>query len=170
MHVETPPGVQDAVRGLDAGTPFMNGLRLRALLESDPAEALAQIDRVWGAMLDRGYGTFWEEATDAEDPFEMYGRPFGRSLCHAWSAGPAALIPEAVFGIRPLGDGWSSFTIAPALGALEWASLVVPAPTGDIVVVADRERIEVEVPLGSTFVPPEGGEIEGPARVSWPSG
>ncbi|WP_442577067.1 alpha-L-rhamnosidase-related protein [Microbacterium sp. F51-2R] len=170
MHAEAPPGVQDAVRGLAAGTPFMNALRLRALLESDPAEALAQIDRVWGAMLDRGYGTFWEEATDAEDPFEMYGRPFGRSLCHAWSAGPAALIPEAVFGIRPLGDGWSSFTIAPALGALEWASLVVPAPTGDIVVVADRERIEVEVPLGSTFVPPEGGEIEGPARVSWPSG
>lgn len=170
MHAEAPPGVQDAVRDLTAGTPFMNGLRLRALLESDPAEALAQIDRVWGGMLDRGYGTFWEEATDAEDPFQMYGRPFGRSLCHAWSAGPAALIPEAVFGIRPLGDGWSSFAVAPDLGALDWASLVVPSPRGDIVVIADRERIEVEVPSGSTFVHPEGGEVEGPARVSWAPG
>ncbi|MEU1972598.1 alpha-L-rhamnosidase C-terminal domain-containing protein [Microbacterium sp. NPDC019599] len=168
IHDGTPPGVRDAALGLEAGTPFMNGLRLRALLQGgDSAGVLDEIRRVWGGMLDRGYGTFWEEATVVGDPFAMYGRPFGRSLCHAWSAGPAAIIPEAVLGIRPLGDGWSSFTVDPALGELEWASLVVPTPVGDIVVVADRERVEVEVPVGATLVHPRGHEVGGPARVAW---
>ena len=57
------------------------------------------------------------------------GAPFGRSRCHAWAAGPAAILPEAVLGLRPLDDGWSRFTVRPDLGDLEWAAAVVPAPS-----------------------------------------
>ena len=62
----------------------MTAFRLRALLAAGQAPAvLEQVRATWGAMLDRGPGTFWEEATLDDEPLAMYGRPFGRSLCHA---------------------------------------------------------------------------------------
>lgn len=164
-----PAGVVASIRGGTAGTPFMTAFRLRALLASGEADAaLGELLDVWGPMLDAGPGTFWEEAATGASPRAMYGRPFGRSLCHAWSAGPAALLPEAVLGLRPLADGWARFEVAPRLAGLEWAAAVVPAPTGDIVVRADAgtRRVEVEVPAGTALV--RGERIEhGPAVVEW---
>jgi len=120
---------------------------------------------IWGPMLDRGPGTFWEEAT-LDDHLAMYGRPFGRSLCHAWASGPAAILPEAVLGLRPLDDGWARFEVLPALGELEWASAVVSAPGGDIVVVADAATVTVHVPADAVLVR-EGHAVPGPATVEW---
>ena len=169
MHdrVDVPPGVTDAIRVGVAGTPFMTAFRLRALLAAGEAPAvLEQVRATWGAMLERGPGTFWEEATIDDEPFAMYGRPFGRSRCHAWASGPAAILPEAVLGLRPLGDGWSRFAVQPALGDLAWASAVVPAPSGDIVVVADASTVTVQVPAGTMLVR-EGHAVPGPATVEW---
>jgi hypothetical protein len=98
----------------------------------------------------------------------MYGRPFGKSLCHAWSSSPAALLPDALLGVRPLADGWSRFTIAPALGGLDWAEARIPAPQGDIVVRADERGAVVDLPSGTVLVT-EGGEHAGPACVRLPS-
>ena len=162
-----PPGVRDAMVDATSGTPFMTAFRLRALLEAGESEAVIdEVRRIWGAMLDRGPGTFWEESSIVGDPLEMYGRPFGRSRCHAWAAGPAAILPEAVLGLRPLDDGWSRFTVRPELGDLEWASAVVPAPAGDIVVVADHERVTVRVPSGAVLWR-EGHSVPGPSVVEW---
>ena len=48
-------------------------------------------------MLESDTTTFWEEFPEpGESAYAMYGRPFARSLCHAWGAGPAALLPETV--------------------------------------------------------------------------
>ena len=162
-----PPGVVDAVRAGAAGTPFMTAFRLRALLAAGDAPAVLDAVRAtWGAMLDHGPGTFWEEATLDDDPLAMYGRPFGRSRCHAWASGPAAILPEAVLGLRPLDDGWARFVVRPDLGDLEWASAVVPAPGGDIVVVADGSSVTVQVPPGAVLVR-EGHTVPGPATVEW---
>ena len=167
MHEEVPTGVRDAVRSGTSGTPFMTAFRLRALIAAgEPAAAVDEVRRTWGAMLDRGPGTFWEESSMEGDPLEMYGRPFGRSRCHAWAAGPAAALPEAVLGLRPLDDGWSRFTVRPQLGDLDWASAVVPAPVGDLVVVADRERVTVHVPSGAVLVR-DGHSVPGPSVVEW---
>ncbi|HEU0183035.1 MAG TPA: alpha-L-rhamnosidase C-terminal domain-containing protein [Agromyces mariniharenae] len=169
MHdgVDVPPGVTDAIRVGVAGTPFMTAFRLRALLAAGEAPAvLEQVRATWGAMLERGPGTFWEEATIDDEPLAMYGRPFGRSLCHAWASGPAAILPEAVLGLRPIGDGWSRFAVQPELGDLAWASAVVPAPSGDIVVVADASTVTVQVPAGTVLVR-EGHSVPGPATVEW---
>jgi hypothetical protein len=164
---EVPPGVTDAIRVGVAGTPFMTAFRLRALLAAGEAPAvLEQVRATWGAMLDRGPGTFWEEATLDDEPLAMYGRPFGRSLCHAWASGPAAILPEAVLGLRPLDDGWSRFAVRPELGDLAWAAAVVPAPSGDIVVVADASTVTVQVPAGAVLVR-EGHAVPGPATVEW---
>ena len=165
--VDVPPGVIDAVRVGVAGTPFMTAFRLRALLAAGDAPAvLDEVRSTWGAMLDRGPGTFWEESSIDDEPFAMYGRAFGRSLCHAWASGPAAILPEAVLGLRPLDDGWSRFEVRPDLGDLEWAAAVVPAPGGDIVVVADVGSVTVQVPSGSVLVR-EGHAVPGPAAVEW---
>ncbi|KRE31362.1 family 78 glycoside hydrolase catalytic domain [Agromyces sp. Soil535] len=164
---EVPPDVVEAVRVGAAGTPFMTAFRLRALLAAGDAPAvLDQVRATWGPMLARGPGTFWEEASLDDDPLAMYGRPFGRSLCHSWSSGPAAIIPEAVLGLRPLDDGWARFEVQPELGDLEWAAAVVPAPGGDIVVVADSSTVTVHVPSGAVLVR-DGHVVPGPSTVEW---
>ncbi|GAA2042969.1 hypothetical protein GCM10009819_31890 [Agromyces tropicus] len=162
-----PDGVSSSIRTGTAGTPFMTAFRLRARLAAGEHEAvLDEISRRWGAMLDIGPGTFWEEMPTGGDDLAMYGRPFGRSLCHAWAAGPAALLPEAVLGLRPLDDGWARFEVEPRLGGLSWASAVVPGPAGDVVVHTDAERVRVEVPAGAALV--RGGRTEvGPAVAEW---
>jgi hypothetical protein len=162
-------GVRDLLLSTErAGTPFMTGFLLRALIEvGEPEAAVHRIHDLWGGMLDAGARSFWEEFGDDGAPYAMYERPFGKSLCHAWSSGPAALLPDAVLGLRPLADGWSRFTVAPRLGSLEWAEARVPAPAGDIVATARDGVVTVEVPAGATLVT-DAGEHSGPASVRWP--
>lgn len=109
-----------------------------------------RIDTCWGTMLDKGATTFWEECVPDSLLYAMYERPFGKSLCHAWSSGPAALFPVDIFGIRPLDDGWRIFSFAPRLGSLEWASVTVPTPYGDIEAFASSDEIMLVVPDGIT--------------------
>ena len=163
-----------AVRGLlerteRAGTPFMTGFFLRALIElGDRDGAVRRIRSLWGGMLENDARTFWEEFADGDrSPYAMYGRPFGKSLCHAWSSGPAALLPDAVLGLRPLADGWRRFVVEPHLGDLEWAEARVPAPDGDIVVAVRDGVLTVEVPPGTVLTTADG-EHAGPAIVRAP--
>lgn len=148
-----------------AGTPFMTGFLLRALVEIGRADlAVARIRTLWGGMLDAGAVTFWEEFGGDGSDHAMYGRAWGKSLCHAWASGPAALLPEAVLGVRSLADGWRRFEVSPRLGELEWAEATIPAPQGDIVVRAGAEGLVVEVPAGSVLAGPDG-DHEGPCVV-----
>lgn len=169
IHGDAVPGtVAAAIGPARSGTPFMRSFALRALARSgDPQRAVAEIASQWGAMLDTGAATFWEEfSAEGQSAYEMYGRDFGKSLCHAWSAGPAALLPEIVLGVRPLSDGWRRFAVDPALGELRWAASTVPTPHGPITVAADGERVRVEVPAGATLVRPDA-DHHGPAVVTW---
>ena len=120
-------------------------------------------------MLDAGAMTFWEEfdSTD-EDRYAMYGRAFGKSLCHAWSAGPAALLPELVLGVRPLTDGWRRFEVIPELSELDWAGAAVPVPGGGMIVVTvDQAEVNVEVPDGLVLERPDAAPVVGPGKARW---
>ncbi|WP_353808727.1 alpha-L-rhamnosidase C-terminal domain-containing protein [Agromyces sp. SYSU T00194] len=161
-----------AITATTAGTPFMQAFALLALSRLGArAAAVARVRELWGGMLDAGASTFWEEfGIDADGGHAaMYGRPFGRSLAHAWASGPAALLPEAVLGIRPIDDGWRTVRVAPELGVLEWAAANVPTPAGDLFVHADRERVRLEVPAGVT-VRLRGDEVRGPGAFTRPIG
>ncbi|BDZ65335.1 hypothetical protein GCM10025877_22730 [Agromyces mangrovi Wang et al. 2018] len=152
-----------AIAATATGTPFMQAFALLALARlGERGASVARIGSLWGGMLDAGAMTFWEEFGVDDDGAHaaMYGRPFGRSLAHAWASGPAALLPEAVLGIRPLEDGWRVVSVAPELGALEWASAIVPTPAGDLFVHADRAGVRVQAPAGVTVRTP-GGEFAG---------
>lgn len=153
-----------------AGTPFMTSFMLRALASAgDVQTAVSQTRELWSTMLERGAGTFWEEFSETGvDDYAMYGRAFGKSLCHAWSSGPAALLPEMILGLRPTADGWSTFTIDPQLGELEWAAAVVPTQYGPIAVHVTPVETAVEVPAGCTAVL-RGQAFVGPTYAVVPS-
>lgn len=162
------PGILGVLRdGPRVRTPFVAAFALSALAcAGDPASAVERIRERWGAMLDAGATTFWEEFPEPDaGPYEMYGRPFGKSLCHAWAAGPAQLLPEIVCGIRPIGDAWSEFEVEPALGDLAWAACVTPVPGGEIAVIAAPDVVTVWVPEHHVLV--RGGKRHvGPATVT----
>ncbi|MGB8356897.1 MAG: alpha-L-rhamnosidase C-terminal domain-containing protein [Chthoniobacteraceae bacterium] len=148
------------------GTPYMNGFALMALARVGAADLVPQrIRDYWGGMLERGATTFWEDFKVGEaDAHAMYGRPFGRSLCHAWSSGPAAILPAEILGIRPLKDGWKEFAVTLRLGDLAWASASVPTPAGNIEVEAGQNKTIVKIPAGLTLVK-DGERYAGPATV-----
>ena len=77
-------------------TPYFRFFELEALCRLGYLdEVKAQIKAYWGGMLRLGAVTFWEEF-DPEKPleqqYEMYGDPYGKSLCHAWAASPIYLL------------------------------------------------------------------------------
>ena len=78
-------------------TPYMATMEVWALAKAGETDAAKRkFESVWGAMYDLGADTFWEGFDPAQkenDRYEYYARPFGKSLCHAWSSGPAFLLP-----------------------------------------------------------------------------
>ncbi|MCL2752095.1 MAG: alpha-rhamnosidase [Firmicutes bacterium] len=77
-------------------TPYMRFFELDALAKAGHVETVIdEIKTYWGGMLSLGATSFWE----AYDPrqkgaehYAMYGRPYGKSLCHAWGAAPLYLL------------------------------------------------------------------------------
>ena len=101
-------------------TPYFRFFELEALCRLGYlSEVLARIKSYWGGMLRLGAVTFWEEF-DPEKPleqqYEMYGDPFGKSLCHAWAASPIYLLARYFVGLRPLVPGGGEFEVRPAAG------------------------------------------------------
>jgi hypothetical protein len=73
----------------------------------------------------------------------MYGRPFGKSLCHAWGASPIYLLGKYYLGVRPDSPGYATYTIEPRLGGFDWMQGRVPLPSGHIDIYMDKNRVKV---------------------------
>jgi len=67
-------------------------------------------------------GTLEAPTQQGDQHLLYYGRPFGKSLCHAWGFGPAALLPEVLLGVRPLAPGWTRIAVEPQLSGLDWVA------------------------------------------------
>ncbi|MDA3799699.1 MAG: hypothetical protein PF692_11535 [Kiritimatiellae bacterium] len=134
------------------GTPYMRSLEIRSLCHCGLVnEALAIVKSYWGGMLDAGATSFWEGYNPLEKgvkQFEFYGRPFGKSLCHAWSSGPVALLSGDCLGLRPTAPGWSKFRFEPQAHILVGTTIAVPTPKGEIEIQIDNTSITVNVPQG----------------------
>lgn len=136
------------------GTPYMAGFELMAWNKAGGSLSFPdRLKSVWGEMLKLGATTFWE-AYDSNDKgnehYEFYGRPYAKSLCHAWGAGPAALLPSEILNIRPTDTGWKKFTIQPQPGSLLWILATVPTPVGEIKVKIERQILYLDIPAGTT--------------------
>ena len=133
---------------------------LQALAKSgDTDTALDFIRTYWGAMLDFGATTFWEDFNlewtnnagridelvppGKKDIHGDYGAycyvGFRHSLCHGWASGPTAWLSQVVLGVKPLEPGCKRVRVAPQLGNLKWAEGKYPTPLGPIHVRHERQ-------------------------------
>lgn len=140
---------------------------LKAVAKSAGVEAaLAMLREYYGAMLDAGATTFWEDfdmewarpdaridRVLAEGEYDIHGDNgkfcyigLRHSLCHGWSAGPTAFLADTVLGIEILEPGCRRVAVKPQLGNLEWAKGTYPTPYGDITVSVTKEGVEISAP------------------------
>jgi len=133
-------------------TPYMRFYELESLCAmGEQSYVLKQIKDYWGGMLKLGATTFWEEYNPAKsgaDVYAMYGRPYGKSLCHAWGASPIYLLGKYYLGVKPTSPGYKDYLIEPNLGGLQWMRGTVPTPNGDIKVYVSTKQIKVSADDG----------------------
>ena len=129
-------------------TPYMRFYELEALCQMGLQHTvLPEMKEYWGGMLKAGATTFWEKYVPSEhgtQHLSMYGRPYGKSLCHAWGASPVYLLGRFYLGVEPLRPGYQAFLVRPNLGGLRWMRGDVPTPFGKIHVDMDEHHITVE--------------------------
>ena len=121
-------------------------------------EAMDIISDYWGAMLDLGATTFWENFNYSErliasridelpvqSKFDIHadGGDFcyvglRASLCHGWASGPTSWLTEHVLGFKVLEPGSRTVLIKPNLGNLKFAEGSLPTPFGEIYVKHTR--------------------------------
>src|SRR5688500_1792602 len=134
-------------------TPYMRFYELEALCAmGEQSYVLKEMKDYWGGMLKLGATSFWEEYNPAKkgaEHYEMYGRKFGKSLCHAWGASPLYLLGKYYLGVKPTSPAYQTWSIEPNLGGLKWMEGKVPTPQGEISVYASTSGIKVKSPVGT---------------------
>ena len=167
------------VEGARGFSTFYGYYMLQAMAKAgDYAGAMKFISDFWGAMIDLGATTFWEDfhtdwlkedvapitdivpegKTDIHGDFGAYCyEGFRHSLCHGWASGPTAWLSQHVLGVEIVEPGYKVVKINPHLGDLEWVEGAVPTPYGDIKVShrkgADGKVVStVDAPAGVTVI------------------
>lgn len=126
-------------------TPYMRFYELESLcMMGRQTQVLQEIRNYWGGMLREGATSFWEKYIPSEQGTEhlaMYGRPYGKSLCHAWGASPVYLLGRYFLGIQPTQPGYATWEARPNLADLEWMEGRVPTPNGIIHIRMERHYV-----------------------------
>lgn len=133
-------------------TPYMRFYELEALCAMGEQDyVMKEMKSYWGGMLKLGATSFWEEYNPdkkGEEHYAMYGRRFGKSLCHAWGASPIYLLGRYYLGVQPTSPGYATYSIQPVLGGLQWMEGKVPTASGDISVYCDKKKIRISTIKG----------------------
>lgn len=150
QHVMLNPSVEAIT------TPYMRFYELEALcMMGKHSFVMGEIKSYWGGMLENGATSFWEKYVPSEkgtEHLQMYGRPYGKSLCHAWGASPVYLLGKYFLGIRPLKPGYKEWECRPNLGGLKWMKGSVPTPFGPIQLTVSENKITVHSPVAGGHV------------------
>lgn len=142
-----------AVGGVHNFSTFYGYYMLKAKAKAgDYTGALNNIREYWGAMLNLGATSFWEDfnidwlpnasrideliPAGEKDIHGDYGaycyKGFRHSLCHGWASGPTPWLTEFVLGVKVLAPGCKVVKIEPHLGDLRFAEGAFPTPYGPI--------------------------------------
>lgn len=134
-------------------TPYMRFYELEALCAmGEQPYVLKEMKDYWGGMLKLGATSFWEEYNpnkNGAEHYAMYGKPYAKSLCHAWGASPIYLLGKYYLGVKPLTPGYETYLIEPNLGGLKWMNGKVPTPNGDIELNIALNQIKVKGAAGT---------------------
>lgn len=163
--------------GANGFSTFYGYYMLEALAKCGKyAEAMQIMSDYWGAMLDLGATTFWEELKYSDvanagridefvpaDKYDIHAdggaycyKGLRLSLCHGWASGPTSWLTRHVLGVKPLEAGCATIEIEPHLGNLEFAEGTFPTPKG---VVKISHRKDVNGKIISKIDAPEGIKI-----------
>jgi len=130
---------------------FYGYYMLEALAKDNQySKAMKIISDYWGAMIDLGATTFWENFNYGEhqnatpidrlpdsSTFDIHADGgaycyvgLRASLCHGWASGPTSWLTAHVLGIRVVEPGSTVIQIRPNLGNLNYAEGSFPTPFG----------------------------------------
>ena len=166
------------VEGARGFSTFYGYYMLQAMAKAGDYESAMQVIRdFWGAMLDMGATSFWEDFNidwlpnaapidelvpegkkDIHGDFGAYCyEGFRHSLCHGWASGPTAWMIEHVLGVEVVEAGCKVVRITPHLGELEWAKGSFPTPYGDIQISHTRQadgsvKSKIDAPRGVKII------------------
>jgi alpha-L-rhamnosidase len=133
-------------------TPYMRFYELEALCAMGEQDyVLKEMKEYWGGMLNLGATSFWEEYNPSKQGaahYAMYGRAFGKSLCHAWGASPIYLLGKYYLGVKPTSAGYVTYEIQPVLGSLQWMQGAVPTPAGNIELYCSTKEMKIKGAAG----------------------
>ena len=138
--------------------------------------AMDIISEYWGAMLDLGATTFWEDFNidwmenaaridelvpeGKVDVHSSYGGycyvGFRHSFCHGWASGPTAWLSRYVLGVQVLEPGCRKVKIEPHLGNLNRVEGSFPTPYG---VIRIKHEKQADGKVLSDIQVPEGVEL-----------
>ena len=138
--------------------------------------AMDIISEYWGAMLDLGATTFWEDFNidwmenaaridelvpeDKVDVHSSYGGycyvGFRHSFCHGWASGPTSWLSRYVLGVQVLEPGCRKVKIEPHLGNLNRVEGSFPTPQG---VIRIKHEKGADGKIRSDIQAPDGVEI-----------
>ena len=165
---------KDSAKGFST---FMSYYMLSALSAAGQTDdALRILAEYYGAMIDAGATTFWEDFSmdwvREGASIERYNEPgeydihgdngahcyigFRHSLCHGWSSAPTAYLAETVLGIKVLEPGCQKIAIEPDLGFLSYAKGTYPTPYGNVYVNHTKNP---DGTLKTDYTLPEGVEL-----------
>ena len=154
QQIKTSVLINDSI--LKISTPYMRYYELEALCAmGEHKQVMKEMKAYWGGMIHEGATSFWEKYVPTDKGTQhlaMYGRPYGKSLCHAWGASPIYLLGKYYLGIQPVKAGYSEFSIAPNLGGLQWMEGTVPTPHGEIKLYMDTKSIKVTATEGKGYL------------------
>ena len=154
QQIKTSVLLNDSI--LKISTPYMRYYELEALCAmGEHKQVMKEMKAYWGGMIHEGATSFWEKYVPTDKGTQhlaMYGRPYGKSLCHAWGASPIYLLGKYYLGIQPVKAGYSEFSIAPNLGGLQWMEGTVPTPHGEIKLYMDTKSIKVTATEGKGYL------------------
>ena len=162
--------LNDAVQQIT--TPYFKFYENLVHMEEGNDAMLEQsLREYYGGMLKEGATTFFEEYDPEKkgaEHYAMYGNPYEKSLCHAWSASPIYLLGRYRMGVKNVDVAYRHFEVEPKLGGLQHFSGRVPLPEGWVDVSVNGETVEVltNAPGGELLVKGERIPLEVNKKIS----
>lgn len=128
-------------------TPYFEFFELMAYGKLGKIEHIQdKIDSYWGGIIERGGTSIWEQFDpnkEGIEHYEMYGKKYGCSLCHAWGSGPIYLLGRYCVGVYPTDVGYKTFRVEPNPGKYAFFRGTVPLPEGEVQVEYADEKLSV---------------------------
>lgn len=107
-------------------TPYMRFFEFSVLCETGETKyVINEIKKYYGGMLKLNATSFWEDydsSKSGSEHYAMYGRKYGKSLCHAWGATPLWIIGHYLLGVNADAEAQGGIIIRPALDIVDFSA------------------------------------------------